>query len=531
MTRTGNDQSILIIDDEPAIQNLCARILGQAGYHPVAPAFGSGAVDLALEGAYDLLLCDIRMPDLNGLELFRRLRKRNPDVVAVMITGHATVESVIEALNDGVDGFLQKPFRAQELIEAVENALRKSRQRRENFRMKALMPLLELNRLLISDIDNGSLFGAALRIVRQKLRADRVSFLLEDEEQEDLLTVVAAHGLSPRHSLPKDVREDGGIIGHVFRTGRPLLIDEELADPSLRRLMRHDGVRSGLCIPVQAGGKTVGCLCASRLKTSEPFTRSDLDLFMIIGNQVGSHLENMRLYGALRSSYLKTIKALTGAIEAKDAYTKGHSYQVAVYATRIGRKMGLAAAEVENLRIAGMLHDVGKIGIPEELLVKPGGLSKEEREVMKIHPFYGLKILEPIGLPQPVLCAIHHHHERYDGAGYPDGLSGEEIPLFARILQVADAIDAMTSDRPYRGMQSWEYVESELLKHRGRQFDPSVVDSAVELARDGRLFDSEHPCGTRKVEAPDRQGREREETGSAPLPSYSFRALPLALPD
>jgi len=524
----GNGERILIIDDEPAIARLCSRVLKRHGYNTVAPAFGDAAIDLALQGEYDLLLCDIRMPDLNGLDLFRRLRRTNQDVVAVMITGHATVESVIEALNEGVEGFIQKPFRSEELVGAVARAFQKSRQNRESLRLQALMPLLELNNLLIDDIETGSLFGSVLTIVREKLKAERVSCLLEDENKEDTLSIVASHGLAREFMAPKNVRTDNGVIGHVFRTGKPMLVADSLTDPVLRTSRRTDGIRSGLCVPIQISGRTIGCICASRLENPEPFSEVDLDVLMIIGNQVATHLENLRLYRALHSSYMKTIDALTGAIEAKDAYTKGHSHHVAVYAARIGRHLGLEQQDIENLHIAGMLHDVGKIGIPEELLVKPGALTHHEREIMKTHPFYGLKILEPVGLPQPVLCAIHHHHERFDGKGYPEGLVGDEIPVYARILQVADAIDAMSSNRPYRKMYPWQQVEGELRSHSETQFDPEIVRAALTLRKKGLLFSPGHPFWHEPGESPDRLDPAASEASD--LSGFPNRRLPLATP-
>lgn len=486
-------EHILIIDDEPKLSSLCARILEGHGYKVTAPPFGAEAIDMAENRQYDLLLCDIRMPRINGLQLFHRIHKKNPDLVAVMITGHATVETVIEALNKGVEGFIQKPFTSEELLTAVDQAFQKSRLRRENMRLKALMPLLELNKLLIDDTETDTVFASALQIAKRKLRADSVSLLLQEETNKDVLSVVASHGLNKKYHTPKNVKEDGGILGYVFNSGQPLLLNGAIDGLGIDVHMEDRGITSGLCIPIQSNGRTLGCMCASRFKKVQHFSQADLDLFMIISNQIASHLENLRLYGKLRTNYIKTIKALTGAIEAKDSYTKGHSYQVAVYAARIGRHLGLHRAEIENLRIAGMLHDVGKIGVPEDVLFKPGPLSGDEKAVIMTHPFYGMKILEPIGLPHSILCAIHHHHEKYDGTGYPDGLKGEAIPLNARILQVADALDAMTSDRPYRSMFKWEQVENELTSNSGTQFDPKMITAAIELAKSGRLFPSKHP--------------------------------------
>jgi putative nucleotidyltransferase with HDIG domain len=198
-------------------------------------------------------------------------------------------------------------------------------------------------------------------------------------------------------------------------------------------------------------------------------------------------MENARLYDNLRENYLRTVQALVAAVEAKDPYTRWHSTNVAKYAVAIARDMGISPTHLEEIHVASILHDVGKIGISERIISKPDRLSREEFEIMKDHPAHGIRILDPIGFSPAIMIAIYQHHERYDGKGYPQGLAGEDIDLAARILSVADTIDAMLSERPYRGTISSEQVLEELEREAGKQFDPRITESARRLIRNGLL--------------------------------------------
>lgn len=181
----------------------------------------------------------------------------------------------------------------------------------------------------------------------------------------------------------------------------------------------------------------------------------------------------------LERSYLGTVEALRVAVEVKDKYTAGHSQRVAEYAVQIGRLVGLSEGELKSLEEAALFHDIGKIGIPEEILNKPGGLTDDEYQTVKAHPQRGEEILKPIPFMEDRISLVRHHHERYDGSGYPDGLRGEEIPLGARILFVADTFDALTSSRAYRPAYSQKEAISILLQSKGTQLDTRLVDLFV----------------------------------------------------
>jgi putative nucleotidyltransferase with HDIG domain len=191
--------------------------------------------------------------------------------------------------------------------------------------------------------------------------------------------------------------------------------------------------------------------------------------------------DNARLFSALERAYLETIRALASAIDAKDPYTRGHSERVAKLAVEIGRELGLDDAQLRILEFSGILHDVGKIGIPEQVLQKPSQLTPEEFSVVRSHAAIGAEIVEGVEFLKSSEPAIRHHHERWDGKGYPDGLAGEAIPLTARIINAADTWDACTSERPYHRARSAAEVISIMAQLRGAQLDPNVHDATLRV--------------------------------------------------
>ena len=193
----------------------------------------------------------------------------------------------------------------------------------------------------------------------------------------------------------------------------------------------------------------------------------------------------------LRTAYVQTVGALAEAVDAKDTYTRGHSERVGVYASKIAREMSFPKEFIERVYIAGLLHDVGKIGVPDRVILKPDRLNAEEYDLIKLHPEIGAKILEPVSFLADVVPCVRHHHEWFDGcdSGYPDRLAGDRIPLPSRVILVADTVEAMTSDRPYRKAMNLEAVIAELTKYAGSQFDPTCVDAFLRvLDREGERF-------------------------------------------
>ena len=240
---------------------------------------------------------------------------------------------------------------------------------------------------------------------------------------------------------------------------------------------------SVLFCPIKEKDGVIGHMVFIRREDSH-FSAYEKKFVSIIENIISPNIETMRLYDSLQELYLNTGKALAAAIDAKDEYTHGHSFRVAKYSVAIGCKLKLSETNLADLEIADYMHDLGKIGISESILGKPGKLSKEEFDQIKLHPVYTDKILQPINLPDFIVNAAVHHHERLDGSGYPHGLAGEKISLFARIIAVADVFDALTSNRPYRDAMPVETALEVLCKQIDREFDRNVVLALIATLQD-----------------------------------------------
>ncbi|MEO8285062.1 MAG: HD domain-containing phosphohydrolase [Chloroflexota bacterium] len=242
-----------------------------------------------------------------------------------------------------------------------------------------------------------------------------------------------------------------------------------------------ESIRSFLGVPLWTRSRFVGVLCLGGKKTGERFTKDDLSLLSTLGSQAALAIYNAQLYEAREQALLDTIGALAHAIEAKDGYTIQHCENMTGRAVTLAQVMGLPAKEVENIRMGATLHDIGKIGIPDAVLNKPGKLTADEYDLMKQHAAIGARIVQSVGALQDVVPIVRYHQERYDGSGYPEGLKGEAIPMGARIIGVVDTYGAMTEDRVYRATPGHEKAIAELTRLAGQQFDPVVVNAFVRL--------------------------------------------------
>ena len=238
---------------------------------------------------------------------------------------------------------------------------------------------------------------------------------------------------------------------------------------------------ASIVAPMLVRDKVIGVLAVGSERKGENYDSDDREMFKNFSAQAAVAVENTRLYDSLQDTYLGAIGSLAAAIEARDPYTVGHSARVTQYAVAIAESMNLSGEETEEIRLAALLHDVGKIGVPDNILNKPGRLSEEEFTAIKMHPALSMRIMEPLPHRGDIIPIIYHHHEHYDGSGYMDGQAGDNIPLGARIVSVADAYEAMTSDRPYRTALSREDALEELRVNAGSQFDPEVVRHFLNL--------------------------------------------------
>lgn len=339
-----------------------------------------------------------------------------------------------------------------------------------------LEALYQLGRILNSSLSLDEILPTALTQTLDLLKAETASVMLLDEEGQEL-RIRLAHGLSQEIVEKTTVRLGERVSGRVAATGEPVLIKGQEGDDR----------DSSLCVPLLANQQVLGVLNIRTKTDGSDFTHQDLELAGQLANIAAAAIENASLHDELQALFLSTVSAMANSIDARDPYTKGHSERVTSYAVMIAEELALSGDELERLRYAGLLHDIGKIRIRDHILHKPGRLTDAEFTEMKKHPEYGVEIMQPVKAFQTILPAMLHHHERFDGRGYPHGLEGPDIPLSARILCVADCFDAMTSDRPYRkGMPVADAV-SELSKNKNSQFDPKLVDIFLNLVEGGKV--------------------------------------------
>jgi len=291
-----------------------------------------------------------------------------------------------------------------------------------------------------------------------------------DEQTFDVISKLE-DGKTERKRFPMNTT----ITGRAIREGKTIFVNDVSSDPDYVELSpesKAEGV-----VPLKYG-ENIYAIAALELK--QPFSIEDRRFFEEFSYTLSLLLRNCDLMNDIKKSYLQTMIALSRAIEIKDPYTRGHSERVARYAMEIGKALGMKEEDLENIRYAGLLHDIGKIGVAGKILNKNGKLTEEEYTEVKRHPVLSEEIVKDIEYLKKVRKSIRHHHERYDGRGYPDGLGGNEIPVESRILAIADAFDAMTSTRPYRDAMSVEKAVSILKSGAGKQWDPNIIDKAIE---------------------------------------------------
>ncbi len=481
-------EKVLLVDDEESIRDLCARILVGEGYETDTASNGREALSRCQENTYDLVITDIRMPDMDGFSLIDAIHDISPEVPTVVMTGYATMDYALGAIRRGVNAFVLKPFGRGEFLAAVGDAMKKYRTERVKARLRFLLPLFELSQTLLSERDLTRLLHMIVGIAVKETHADTASVMMLDEKTREL-TIKAAHGLSENIVRTARKRLGDRIAGWVAETGEPLYLTASADhDPALRGAMIRADVEEALCIPLVYKRHVIGVINLNKAPGNVSFNEGDIELASILAGQAAIAIANVGLFEevcqktrALEEANFDTIKALAEALESKDAYTRGHSDRAVAYAVAVAEKLSLGQGEIERLKYAAILHDIGKIGIPDAILNKPGPLTGEEYEEMKSHPEKGAEIIRQINFLASVVPLVLHHQERYDGKGYPNGLKGDQVPIESRIVAVLDAFDAMTSDRIYRRAPGRAYAEAELRRCAGTQFDPRVVEAFLDV--------------------------------------------------
>jgi putative nucleotidyltransferase with HDIG domain len=309
--------------------------------------------------------------------------------------------------------------------------------------------------------------------IRRTLGVATVCILLRDEHTGDLVTA-ASTGVTKIGGNHSRVKSGDGLLWQVLKTGKPLQLSGRGA------AKQAGGTQAGIAVPVKTRERTFGVIYACGKRNGQGFSAGERDLLCGIANQAAVALDNAALYHDFENLIVGIAWSFAAALDAKSPWTAGHSKRVTQYAVAIAEELNHDQEFIHSVQTCGLLHDIGKIGIPEKILDKPGSITREEHRTICEHATQGARILEHIDTFQPVIPGVRHHHERWDGRGFPDGLAGEEIPLLARVLAVADAFDAITSDRPYRPRRGRAEAIEEIKRCSDSQFDPLVVEALVD---------------------------------------------------
>jgi HD-GYP domain-containing protein (c-di-GMP phosphodiesterase class II) len=312
--------------------------------------------------------------------------------------------------------------------------------------------------------------------------SDRASLMLV--EKDSYMYIKSSVGIPRNIVLNTRVKIGSGIAGMVAKTKEPIVISRGYKVPnSVKHSMRGLGLKSALSIPLMSDGILQGVLNLGKYKSRHLFDKDDAELLLILAYEAGTAISNCRLFEEMQEFYEGSIFSLAATIDARDHYTHGHSKRVSEIALDIGRFLRLPGDALKRIKLSSMLHDIGKIGIPDSILLKPGRLTEKEFSVIKKHPVYAVNILKHIPRLKDIVPIVYHEHERYDGKGYVEGLKADKIPIESRIIAVADAYEAMTSNRPYRKSMPSKKAIEEIKRNSGTQFDPAVVKAFLKVMK------------------------------------------------
>ena len=449
---------------------------------------GEGIAGWVAQSGKPLITPDVKKDKRFAAKISKEIKYETRNIICAPLKFEEEVLGVIELINKkGDEVFDEEDLDMLLTFTPYIGVILKNAQLfiEDRKKIERLEHLMEVTKFVNSTLNLETLLDRMLEIFTDVLNAEAGSILLLDEEKDELFFAAAT---GEKKDSIKNIRVPigEGVVGWVAREDKPVLIADAQNDPRFFKQADQKTkfkTKTIVAVPLKTKEKLIGVVEILNKKDGL-FNEEDLNLLEALSNQAAVAIENAKLYENLKTLFLNTVKSLAAAIETKDIYTRGHSERVTQYSLIIARKLGIESSEIEKLRLAALLHDIGKIGIDESILRKPAKLSPSEFEEIKKHPIYAANILESIPQLHEIIPVIKHHHERFDGNGYPDGLKGEKIPYSARIIAIADTFDAMSSDRPYRKALPVQVCLQEILNCSGTQFDPNIALVAEKALRD-----------------------------------------------
>ncbi len=511
-------KTILFVDDEETILEIASEHFQNIGYRVLTAKNGREAVRTFEESNHVIHCCftDINMPEMDGLELAEYLRTHDNTIPVVIMTGYPSLDNTLQTLKNGVVDFLVKPVNLEQMTICLQRVLRERELFIKNLllnkELESKRRLEELNRELVLKVEELRVLN---RIMTELMSLNTGSEVLNHIAEMATVITPASHSVffavsesfntpfeltgavrsSDENSANRSVegKKEDEIKNEIFDSALSNLVRDVAVDETPMLIVENDNlglsdkIQSLMGIPLKIREKVFGVLIAVSTVENQLFSEKDLYYMTFMTQQAAYLVENLALYENIYENLFSTLSALVKTVEARDAYTKEHSSRVKDTAIIIAKAFGCSKEDVDVLDFAGRLHDIGKIGIRDDILLKPGRLTDAEYQKIKEHPLIGESIIGQLGLWDREKKIVRHHHEWFDGSGYPDGLKRDDIPLLARILSVADAYDAMVSDRAYRKEMSQNEVLEIIRSGKDVQFDPLIVNLFLSLQSEGKF--------------------------------------------
>jgi response regulator RpfG family c-di-GMP phosphodiesterase len=500
--------NILVVDDDEVILQVFRDFLERKEEYAILTARdGKEALNIVFQNKVDFCFTDLHMPGMDGLEFTMKIHEFDNTLPVVVMTGYPSMDNAITTLKHGVVDFLVKPFHIGDIELTIKRALEqkallvenmllkqevKGKERIDRLNKELSQKVRDLNilNMILRQVDwvtsSSDLFDLIVRLSADITNCDEVHFHLLEQSVEKPIPISCFR----KESEPgfEGVADAGAhayvteVLAGEIQEGVPLLVNG-----GRENALSDTDICSVVAIPFMIRKKLFGMLSAIARNGSVPFTEKDLYYLNFLAERATFVIENVALYENIYENLFATLYAFVEAIEARDPYTKQHSSRVTEFAVSIGKAMGCSEEQIDLLTFSGHLHDIGKLAIPDSILLKPGPLTTNEFKAIKKHPVIGANIVGRLGLLTGEQRIILHHHERWNGKGYPGGLKGESIPFLSRILAVADVYDAMASDRAYRKRLADEVVLQTIREGAGVDFDGEVVEIFLSLYEKGEL--------------------------------------------
>ena len=480
---------VLLVDDNVEIIEILTDFLTLNGCKIYKASSGKEALEVLGKAELEIVILDVKLPDVNGISLIDTIKIKNPTIGVIMITGYHDPNLIVEAMKKGASDFLIKPFEFDKLILVM---MRVVRERGLLIEKQKFLDTLEdkkkieiLNRELQKKIQElttmyhisnkfnslnilDDVYDRMIQIINEVMDGRSCGYYIVDTENNELM-------------LYKELTNGNGGFNN-----KRLAISEELLKESFST-KRYHVKDDKVFLPLVIKGEYIGFVIVNSKgkngRHKSNFSDSDIFFLKLITEKASTQIENRMLYESLFEGVLHTLTSLITAINKRDLYTEDHCKRVTETSLSLGEMLGLNSYEKDVLRVVGPVHDVGKIGVPDAILLKPGKLTDDEYAIIKAHSVYGEEIMNRFEILSHEAKMIRHHHERYDGRGYPDGISENDIPRGARIIAVCDTYDAMVTNRPYRNALSKEEAVGEIILCKGSQFDPEIAECFVEMVK------------------------------------------------